>query len=123
MVETDLGRILNACDRLDTWIKEVRKFALNRLNSGVQIEGWKLVEKRAQRVWVDSTLVATEARKKFGDVPILDVKLKSPAQLEKILKDKKWVAERVKRESSGWTMVPDSDKRQAIDPWGGFLEA
>jgi len=115
-----LGNILTACSRLEDWIEKVRDHALHVLETGGEIEGWKLVEKRSIRKWRNAEVAASEARRSFGEKAFTEPELLSPAQMEKQLKDKsaikEWVAQRVTDESSGLTLVSASDKRPAVNP-------
>ena len=107
-----LGNLLNACDKLETWISAVKALAHETLEKGQTIEGWKLVQKRATRKWKDEALAADEAEMLFGEDAFTKPSLLSPAQLEKL--DKDFVKNHSEAVSSGLTMVPDSDKRQAV---------
>lgn len=109
----DLGRALKACDQLEDWVAAVRSYAFDRLMAGDQIPGFKLVPKRAQRRWRETARVA--AIEEFGDLAFERVLL-SPAQVEKQLKAKDFVAEHAVSESSGLTIAPESDKRLAANP-------
>lgn len=114
-----LGTVLDGCEKLETWIASVREHAQTLLHYGAKVEGWKLVDKRAQRKWRDEDSVAKLARKRFGDVAFSPPSLLSPAQLEKATKKIKgadeWIAENVTRESSGKNLVRDTDKRPQSD--------
>lgn len=115
-----LGIYLNAADKLEEWIKSVRKTAFFALQQGEKIEGWKLVHGRATRNWLNAEKTLKEAKKKFGpSLPLSTPELLSPAQLEKAIAeqfDKKfatgWVADRVSRVSTGYSMARADDKRE-----------
>lgn len=109
-----LGRTLQAMELLETWIEKTRALAFDVLNKGVNVPGYKLVEKRSIRRWIDAEKTTVEARQEFGPAAF-KVELLSPAQLEKIPNAKEWIAERVTAVSSGTTMVAESDKRPAIN--------
>lgn len=122
----DLSIMLDAADRLEEWIHHLRERALNTLRQGGHIPGFKLVEKRAQRKWKDQNLVFAAAMRDFGQKAMKPAELLSPTQLEKAvcsdLRSKKekgrvaqWITERTVKESSGDTMVRDSDPRIAIE--------
>lgn len=113
--DRDLGKLLEALDKLDTWAKGVRAHAYHRLTHGAKISGWKLVDKRATRKWTNYKKVAAEAREAFGKTAFTVPELLSPAQLEDATKDRKWVAKRVSKVSSGTTMVRDADDRDGKD--------
>jgi hypothetical protein len=116
----NLTTILDACDRLDDWIGKVREHALHVLERGGDIPGFKLVAKRGIRKWKDEDEVSAEARERFGDMAFTTPRLLSPAQLEKAARTAKgvdeWVSARVTAESSGTTLVRESDKRPAVRP-------
>lgn len=106
-----LAKALTALDRIDDWAKAVREHAFEYLKRGGELPGWKLVEKRSIRKWVNAEATAKLAQKKFGDAAF-DRDLKSPAQLEKIA-GKEFVADQSSAISSGLTLVAESDKRPA----------
>lgn len=114
-LDTNLGEILSGCDELDTWIKAVREYAFSRAQKGKPVPGWKLVEKRSIRKWADIEAASKSARKTFGDVAFTEPELLSPAQMEKkVLASDRFIELHVTNVSSGVTLVPDSDKRQAV---------
>lgn len=108
-----LSQILNAADKIEAWLKQVRDHAETVLNTGEKIEGWKLVPKRSTRKWVNPEKVLKEGLKKFGKEILTIPELLSPAQFEKVTGNKAWVKERVVDISSGLTLVRDTDKRDA----------
>ncbi len=117
----NLGVVLDACDRLEDWITKVRAHAIHVLGQGREVPGYKLVQKRGVRKWLDEDATEAEARAMFGDVPFTEPELKSPAQVEKSVGAqfgtkfvKKWVEDRTTSVSSGTTLAPASDKRPAV---------
>lgn len=116
----ELSTILDACDRLEDWIGKVREHAVHVLERGGNIKGFKLVAKRGIRKWLDEDTIGAEARKRFGTLAFTDPKLLSPAQLEKAARTApgidEWVQARTSSESSGTTLVRESDKRPAVRP-------
>ena len=114
----DLGQALDACDRLEEWIKHVRNHAMHVLERGGSIPGYKLIAKRAHRTWGDEAHTAIEARLRFGDEAFAPRKLLTPAQLKASrpydLSIDDWIEDRVVRESSGSRLVPDRDPRAAV---------
>ncbi len=109
-----LGTTLSAVKKMEVWIEEVRAYAKKLADSGVELPGWKLVNGRSSRKWTDAGAVAQEAKKKFKDKAYTVPELLSPAQLEKIA-GKDWVAKRVTNFSGNTTLVPESDKREAVN--------
>jgi hypothetical protein len=112
-----LSHVLSWLPVLDGWIENVREFAYREAQHGRVPPGWKLVPKRATRRWrnekeAESALISSG--KIWEDDLFIDPKIKSPAQLEKIFKDKNLIESLTVAESSGLTLVPESDKRQAV---------
>lgn len=120
-----IGVQLQQADMLEEYIKSLRALAFEVLESGVPVPGYKLVAKRGTRQWanedavdgfVDANNLADEA---------YETKLKSPAQLEKVLKKhgKELPDELVVTISSGSTLAPESDPRPAVLQIGKQLTA
>ena len=114
---------------LEKWIAEVRKLALSQLELGTPIKGYKLVNKRASRVWNDQEAVEAKVRKakKIKKEDAYDFKLKSVAQLQKVCEQKvvdfdKEYGQYVSSVSSGTTIAKESDKRPAALPVSGLAQ-
>lgn len=109
-----LSAALKAAELLDSWISSVRAYAFDYLKRGGELETHKLVPKKAQRKWVDAEKATKEAKRLFGEKAFTEPELLSPAQLEKLGKKyAEFVEERVAAVSSGLTLAPIEDKRQA----------
>jgi len=119
----NLSATLEALPYIEKWIEAVRAHALHLLEQGHEVPRFKLVPKRSTRQWIDEEKVSAEARKQFGDKAFTKPQLLSPAQLEKAIKDKEWVASNVTRVSSGHTMVSDKDPRPSVSPAKDDFEA
>jgi hypothetical protein len=118
-VIANLGNILSAAEKIDLWLTEVRAHAVHVLNKGHKVDGWKLVEKRGTRKWINPEKATQEAKQKWGNKCLTTPELLSPAQLEKKFSktiNESWINKRVTNVSSGLTLVPESDKRQAVNP-------
>lgn len=95
----------------EEWAKSVRELAQQMLENNAAIPGWKLVPKRPTRQWVD----VEAARKAFEQMGFDSSELmaiKSPAQVEKIVK--KLPPDLVVAVSTGNTLAPESDPRPAV---------
>jgi hypothetical protein len=99
--------------------KRLKDMAHALLEQGQPVRGWKLVNGRQMRSWENED----KAVRYFAKVglPAADrfvKKLISPAQAEKVLKAARLPAELpthlVRKESSGTTLAPESDKRPAV---------
>lgn len=114
-IET-VSNMLKVIPQIEDWIRSLRAYAQSQLETGEAVPGWKLVNKRATRVWVDHNKVKDWAKKAgLENDEIFESKLKSPAQLEKVVGKKNLPEELVTAVSSGYTLAPESDKRQAVD--------
>lgn len=113
---------------LEDWASAMRAQAQGMLERGESVAGFKLVERRANRKWTDEEQAST-ALVSLGYKPkdiYVAPELKSPAQIEKLLKKKPFaelMSPLVEKKSSGYTMVSDLDSRPAISlsPADDFL--
>ena len=91
------------------------------MEKGGKVEGFKLVNKRPTRVWTDEAMVEALLKKKRIPKPSMyTTKLNSPAQMEKELKQRNFdpdmITDYISSVSSGLTVAPESDKREAAMP-------
>lgn len=116
-----LAETLDFLPILEGWIKNTREFAYGEAEQGREIPQWKLVEKRATRKWKE--LPSPHIYKALRDASGLAMQdfqepavLKSPAQVEKLLpkEQRALLDELCVKESSGHTLVHESDKRPAV---------
>lgn len=112
-----LRAALDMIPSLESWISAVHEYAYAEAMKGRPPLGHKLVEKRANRKWVDDA-IAVSFLKSCGltDDDIYTRKLKSPAQAKKLVKTMGFKLDEsiVKKESSGLTLVPETDNRAAV---------
>jgi hypothetical protein len=102
------------------WVEQrltaLQVYATQQANDmGVDIPGYKLVQRRSNRRWIDPT-EAIALFRMFGhsdDVIFEEPSIKSPAQLEKIIA-KADVASYITTDDNGVELVPLSDKRPAV---------
>lgn len=112
-----LKRALDARSAIKAWLQGLDEFAYAEAEAGRCPSGYKLVEKRAVRKWRDP-VKAGEILSELGlsdDVLFKPLTVKSPAQLDKEM-SKKTLESLVVRESSGHTLVPESDRRPSVKP-------
>lgn len=113
----ELGKYLNMAMHLQGWIRSVFELAQLEMEGGSGVPGFKLVQKRATRKWKDQAEVLAALKKgKHTKAKYVDEKLKSPAQIEKNFPRlySNTLSSMVVCESSGVTVVPDTDKRPAV---------
>jgi len=118
-----LGKYLKNADLLEDWIKDLRGLALQLLEKSLPVPGYKLVQKRGTRQWVDEGKANIELRN-LGIDPEKH-ELISPAQAEKELKKRKLALppELVVSVSSGTTLASEDDPRPAVLQIGSQLSA
>lgn len=115
----ELGDILRRAQGLAGWVKDLEDYALQAELSGQDIPGWKAVEGRSVRQFDDpqAALAALKAAG-FDEALFYERRQLTLAQLEKALGKKAF------QEAAGAhiitppgkpTLVPDTDKRQAIN--------
>lgn len=119
-----LGRYLQNAELLEGWIEDLRKLAHSLLEQGRAVPGYKLVNKRATRQWVDEDK-AQDFMEANGVYYLKEPELLSVAQAEKELKKRKMALpdDLVVAVSSGTTMAPESDPRPAAVTIGATLVA
>jgi hypothetical protein len=115
---------LRQADMLEDYIKELRALAFQMLENERPVPGYKLVAKRGTRQWVDEAKIEAWVDAN-GVEDAYDTKIKSPAQLEKVLKKTTldFPSDLVVSISSGSTLAPDSDPRPAVLQIGKQLTA
>jgi hypothetical protein len=121
-----LGEMLEQAPLIENYLAEVRALAQHMLEEGVPVPGFKLVQKRAIRQWVnDDEAHVALARLGLDDTELTVTKLVSPAQAEKALKKRKLAlpGELAVAVSSGITLAPESDPRPAALQIGRQLAA
>jgi hypothetical protein len=102
---------------INQFFDKLEKHAVTLLEDGhILVPGLKLVNKFGRRSWAigEDDLIKACRNRKVGKKQLFESKLKSPAQLEKIM-GKPFVRERTKTEISGVTVALESDKRPGVD--------
>jgi hypothetical protein len=125
-----LGQVLVAVEIIEEWGKQVRAQVDDLLTQGVPVPGWKLVDKIGRRKWIDDeTKIAGHLSAMFGidEDDSRPRKLVTITEVERLIKasvtdkdarkkalDETSLAFTLK-ESSGLTLVRESDKREGVD--------
>jgi hypothetical protein len=118
-----IGAYLGNADLLEDWIKDLRALAMQMMENGHKVPGYKLVAKRSVRKWLDESKAA-DALAGMGIDP-WKKEVVSPAQAEKALKPMKKALpdDLVAAVSSGTTFAPESDPRPEVLQVGQQLTA
>lgn len=100
---------------IEEWIKSIRRHAHSMLEAGEALPGFKLVEKRPTRRWTnEEDMVAWATNEGLDDDDIYEKKIKSPAQIEKVVGKKNVPGNLIMSVSTGLSMVHDSDNRPPV---------
>ncbi|MCO7175534.1 DUF2800 domain-containing protein [Sporolactobacillus kofuensis] len=120
LTDEEIGKVINIGQHLDNWIKAVKEYALSQCLAGNEIPGWKAVEGRGSRNYVDQDKAFAYLTEHGIDENILydRVPLTVP-KVEKLLKKKQYdellvVPGLVEKTQGKPTLAPAKDKRQAI---------
>ena len=107
---------LAVADTLESWISDLRALAMQMMENGAKLPGYKLVAKRGTRKWIDEARAKAALMAHLPESEVVDVSLISPAQAEKKLKKLKLSlpADQVVSISSGSTFAPVSDPRPEV---------
>lgn len=116
-----IAQYLNIEDSVKAFYEGLHNVAIKLQESGVDIPGYKAIQKYGHRKWIDEDKVVDDLGLVLGD-KIYDRKLKSPSGIEKLLgsgKDGKekfrtLCAPNVETPIIGVDLVPLSDAREAI---------
>ena len=116
---------LQQAEAIESYLTDLRALAFQMLENGQPVPGYKLVPKQARRQWVDKAKVEAWVDAQGITDAYEPATIKSPAQLEKVLKKAKieFPADMVVSVSSGDTLAPESDPRPAVLQIGRQLTA
>lgn len=123
MVETDkldddqLKQVLQHKKLISGWLESVEQHIVNRLSSGQDFDGFKLVEGRSLRKWSDEILAIAELSDKYTDEQLFKKSFLSVSQAEKLVGKKSagTLADFIIKPPGKPTLAPSSDKRPAIN--------
>jgi hypothetical protein len=122
-----LAKYLKNAELLEAWITDLRALAMMMLENGKTLPGYKLVQKRGRRQWVDEQQAVRALLGLGVQEPevMTQPSLLSPAQVEKVLKKRKLTLpdDLAVSVSSGNTMAPEDDPRPAVLLIGQQLSA
>lgn len=114
--DAEIAAILEKADELAAWAADVKEFALQQALGGVKYAGFKVVEGRSNRKYINEDAVA-DTVKKAGYDPY-EPKLLGITAMEKLLGKKqfaKLLSGLVEKPQGKPALVPESDKRQEMN--------
>ena len=113
----EIGKVLEFEDIISGWLKEVKALALRQLEHGEKVPGYKLVKKKAKRVWRDEKGVVNKLTSLgWEHTEIYELKIKSPAKIEKLNHKKEPIDEFIEKPDTGNTIAPEHDRRKEVPP-------
>ena len=120
-----IGQYLAKADMIEAWISDLRALALQVLESGAAVPGYKLVAKRATRKWADEGAARAALLERLPESEVMESSLISPAQAEKKLKKLKLTLpeDQIVAISSGNTLATEDDPRPPVLLIGKQLNA
>lgn len=119
LTDEEIAEIIGLADELAKWAGDIYTYATAlAINEGREWDGFKLVEERTRRIYSDETAVA-ETAKEAGYTDIFKQSLITITEMEKLMGKKKFnelLGNLVEKPKGKLTLVPETDKRQAVDP-------
>ena len=116
--DSEIAEVLARLPLLKSWASDVEAYALAQaVNQGKHWDGFKLVAGRSIRKYTDETAVA-EAAEAAGYADIYDKRLITLTAMEKLMGKKTFnevLGDLVVKPVGKPTLVPDTDKRPALD--------
>jgi hypothetical protein len=109
-----LAAALQYEDAINSWFEGVKVVIREKLEAGEEVPGWKLVQKKTNRKWVNEQDVEAKFAPLIGD-RLYEKSILSPSKLEKIV-GKDEVAPLTFKPDGGNAIAPTSDKREALSP-------
>ena len=114
----DIEKMLPTLNRIESWIEAIFAYVSSEaINHGVCWDGYKVVEGRSKRQFLDPKAVASAAAQ-AGYTDIYKTEMISLTEFEKLMGRKKFqevLGEYVVKPPGKLALVPDSDPRPAVD--------
>lgn len=115
LTDEDIEDILAKVDKLVAWASDIKEYALQQAISGKSWSGWKLVEGRSNRKYVNDSVVA-DVVKHAGFDPY-ERKVLGVTAMQKLLGKSRFdelLSPYIEKPQGKPTLVPESDKRPAM---------
>jgi hypothetical protein len=110
-----IKNILDNVDLITNFVKAVQEVALERLENGIAIDGYKLVESRTNRKWIDEEEVEKYLTELNDGIDYFEPpRLKAMGKILKILPKDKKLQELLTKPEGRPVLAPLSDKRSPI---------
>jgi len=117
LTEEEIAEVLNLSQRISQWADDVYAYATEKaINEGIQWKGFKLVEGRSNRKYINEDEVIKTCMEN-GITDIYKQSLKGISEMEKLMGKKRFnevLGSLVVKPKGKLTLVAESDKREAI---------
>jgi hypothetical protein len=116
LTDLQLKLALDSRKLIESWLSAVEQYATEQILDGKQLAGYKLVEGRSVRQWIDEQQAETALAERFDESEIYKKSFISVAQAEKLLGKKQaaLLDGLVTKPQGKPTLAPESDKRAPI---------
>ena len=112
LTNAQLGHVLENEEVFTSWLKSIKGLALQKLERGEHVPGFKLVKKKANRVWKD--IGAAENVLENFSIDFYEKKILSPAKIEKLITNKASIEHLITKPNNGNTIASEDDRRKAV---------
>ena len=115
LTDEDIEVILTKVDELVSWASDIKEYALQQAISGKEWTGWKLVEGRSNRKYINDTVVA-DVVEHAGFDPY-ERKVLGVTAMQKLLGKSRFdelLSPYIEKPQGKPALVPESDKRPAM---------
>ena len=116
LTDEDIEIILGRIDGLVSWANDIKEYALQAAVGGKEWNGWKLVEGRSNRRYTDENIVASTVAAAGYDP--YERKVLGVTAMTALLGKKRFeevLADFIEKPQGKPTLVPESDKRPAMN--------
>lgn len=124
--DSEIADILNRADQFKNWINAVEEYALKQAIEGKAWPGYKLVEGRSVRKYVNELAIAEKLLEKgFKQEDFISAKLKGITELEKLLGKgtfSLYLSDHIVKPPGKPCLVPASDKRPEYNSLATAIE-
>lgn len=114
--DAEISKVLRFADIIGEWLKAVESHAQTILEHGGKLPGWKLVQKKTNRTWIDEEAAKATLELFVAEKDLYEQKFLSPAKAEKLLGkvQKKVVEDLCFKPEGANTLAPEHDPREEV---------
>lgn len=109
-----IGNALPALEIVKSVLENLQGYALALASKGEDIPNYSLARKRKHRRWINEQSVIEKFGAEYGDDIFKPKTLRTPAQLEKVVKDKDELADYIEQPEGDLKLVPTEEAKEQI---------